>query len=164
MKFRAALLLFLSWVIFVAACGGSSSTSKESGTSYTSVDAIAAKLRAAHLGCLKWLGSGGDVEIEGLPKPEDSNMCEVGTDGLGKIDTQIVIYKDAATMQRVYQAGERLGCAFHPKKWPYQVTGANWQLGTGYYATLARRSRRRRAVWPRRRSSSVSRSTWEGGK
>jgi hypothetical protein len=137
MRVRAVLLL-LFFAVIVAACssGGGTASPKASGPSYASVDAIAAKLRAADLGCAKYQKEDINIDIEGLPKPKDQKFCEVGNGKLGTVITQITIESDSAATARAEKAAMALACGFHPSHLPYEVGGSNWKIGTAYNKKL----------------------------
>ena len=128
-------------VLALAGCGSGHSArpslSKPSGPAYTSVAELAAKLRAAGLGCAKWQQSPVDIKVDGVVSPTAKQICDIGNGAVGHVISQIALYDNAAAVQRALDEGRQLACSFGAKQMTYEVVGANWQIGAAYNAPLA---------------------------
>ena len=115
----------------------SGAAASASNITYSSATQIAAKLRAAGLGCASFHKAALSIDIDGMPTPKDQKQCDVGNGAAGVVDTSLQVYADGASLQRGLKMGVQTACGFGATHLPYQVAGANWYVGTAYNKVLA---------------------------
>ena len=115
-------------VLAVSSCGSSSPKG-----SYGSVDAIAAKLRAAGLGCSKY---DPNYSYDDDPKPKGSNECVVGNRTVGTVSAAITVYGNAATFDKSGSPDFATSCVLIGDV-RYSVIGPNWIIPLREHAKLA---------------------------